>query len=156
MAVFRQWLVGFLACAMLVSLLTRLCPDGTPRRIARFTGGLLLLCALLRPLAKIEAPAAAWSVDGYREAMARLEAQLRDDSQTALADGIARELEAYIEDEAHSLGVRVDAAVTMEARGGGIVPERVTLRGAYSDALSDAIAAELGITKEMQTWIDSG
>ena len=44
----------------------------------------------------------------------------------------------------------------MGERDGVPVPERVTLRGAYSDALSDVIASELGIAKEKQTWIDSG
>lgn len=152
MAFFRQWLLGFLSCALLVSLLRPLCPDGALRQIARFTGGLLLLCALLRPLAKLELPDAAWSAEGYREAVERLERELSADAETALADGIARKLEAYIEDKADALGLRVRATVTM--RNG--VPERVTLRGAYSEALSDAIAAELGVAKEKQVWIDSG
>lgn len=156
MAFFRQWLGGFLACAAIVSLLTRLCPDGAPRRIARFTGGLLLLCALLRPLTEPELPDAAWNADGFREAAARLETELRADAQSALADGIARELAAYIEDKAAAMDVRVRAEVTMGARDGVPVPERVTLRGAYSAALSDAVASELGIAKEKQTWIDSG
>lgn len=152
MAFFRQWLLGFLSCALLVSLLRPLCPDGALRQVARFTGGLLLLCALLRPLAKFELPDAAWSAEGYIEAVERLERELGGNAENALADGIARELEAYIEDKADALGLRVQATVTM----GCGVPERVTLEGAYSEALSDMIAAELGVAKEKQVWIDSG
>lgn len=156
MTFFGQWLGGFLACAAIVSLLERLCPDGAPRLIVRFTGGLLLLCALLRAPEGFVQPDAARRAEDWREAAARLETELRSDAQSAFADGIARKLEAYIEDKAGTMGVRVRASVTMGERDGVPVPERVTLRGAYSAALSDVIASELGIAKEKQTWIDSG
>ena len=150
----RQWLLGVIACAMLVSVVQQLCPEGSVRKLARFTGGLLLLCAMLRPLTTVELPGVDWDAGGYREAVARLELELGAAQKNAMADGIAAELEAYIEDKAESLGANVQAQVTMGTGSGAPLPERVTLRGAYSAALAEAIEAELGVTKERQTWTD--
>ena len=150
----RQWLLGVVACAMLVSVAGQLCPEGGVRQIARFTGGLLLLCAMLRPLATVELPDGLWG-SGYREAVAALELELGAEREKALVDGIAAELQAYIEDKADSLGADVRSEVSMEVRGGVPTVTRVTLRGAYSAALAESIAAELGVTKEKQIWIDS-
>ncbi|MBQ7713295.1 MAG: hypothetical protein IJT71_00210 [Oscillospiraceae bacterium] len=153
MEFFREWLLGVVACAMLGSLLYWLCPDGAARQVARFTLALLLLCAMLRPLAALQLPDLAWDAARYREAAALLEAELERGYETALADGIARELEAYIEDKADGLGANVRATVALDAR---CAPERVTLYGRYSAALADWIASELGVAKERQTWIDGG
>ena len=150
----RQWLLGVIACAMAVSLLEQVCPDGSVRRTLRFAGGLLLLLAMLRPLETVDPGGTAWDAGGYREAVARLELELSDTRENALADGIASELAAYIEDKAGSLGVNVRAEVQMKSEDGTYTPDAVTLRGAYSEALSEHIADVLGIPKEKQTWIE--
>ena len=140
------------ACAVLVSVAGQLCPEGALRTVARFTGGLLLLLAMLRPVAGYEPDAAAWKAAGYREAVARLERELAVERENALRSGIAEEWEAYIEDKAGSLGAEVRAEAELNA--GDSVPERVTLRGAYSEELSRFLASELGIAKEKQVWIE--
>lgn len=139
------------ACAVLVSAATQLCPEGALRKIVRFAGGLLLLLAMLRPVAAYEPDAAAWSAGGYREAVARLERELTAERENTLRDGIAAEWEAYIEDKAGSLGAEVRVEAELDAAGN--VPERVTLHGAYSAELSRFLASELGIAKERQIWI---
>lgn len=154
MEFFRQWLLGVVACAMLAGAAAQLCPEGAVRRIVRFTGGLLLLLAMLRPLAETELPDVGWSADGYREAVARLELELA--GKNALADGIAAQLEAYIEDKAEGLGASVRARVEMETDGVAPLPKRVVLRGTRSEALADWIASELGVAKEDQVWIEGG
>ena len=45
----RHWLVGITCAAMLVALAESLIPAGSIRRIARLTGGLVLLAAILNP-----------------------------------------------------------------------------------------------------------
>lgn len=150
---FRQWLLGVIACAMVVSAAEQLCPEGSVRALTRFTGALLLLLAMLRPLSTAEFADITRNTLGYREAVARLELELGVTGENALSDGIASELEAYIGDKAESLGVRVRPEVTMERRGGAPVPQRVTLYGPYSEALSELIASELGVAKEKQLWI---
>ena len=154
MEFFRQWLLGVVACALLVSVGTQLCPEGSMRSVVRFTGGLLLLCAMLRPLTTLELPGLAWSGGAYREALAQARIELRAAEENALSDGIAAGLASYIEDKAGSLGAEVRAAVTVETRGGVPVPVGVTLRGAYSEALSNLVERELGVAKEHQRWIE--
>lgn len=156
MTFLRQWLLGVIACALLVSLAEQLCPPGSVRKVLRLTGGLLLTLAMLRPLATIDAGGLAWDAGSYREAVARLELELVAARENALSDGIAAELEAYIEDKAACLGAEVRAEVHMGSANGVPAPESVTLRGAYSAALSEAIASELGVAKEKQTWIGNG
>ena len=141
------------ACAVLVSVAAQLCPEGALRKIARFTGGLLLLLAMLRPIADYGPNATtAWNAGGYSEAVARLELELAAERENALRHGIAEEWEAYIEDKAGSLGAAVRAEAELD--GGDGVPERVTLYGAYSGELSRFLASELGIAKEKQIWIE--
>ncbi len=152
---FRQWLLGVVACALLVSVSTQLCPEGSMRGVVRFTGALLVLCAMLRPLTAAELPGLAWSGGAYREALARVQSELQKAEENALSDGIAAGLASYIEDKAESLGAEVRAAVTVEARDGVPVPVAVTLRGDYSEALSDLVERDLGVAKERQIWIES-
>lgn len=150
----RQWLLGVIACAMLVSVAGQLCPEGSVRRITRFAGGLLLLLTMLRPIAQLTSTDLGWDTPNYREAVAQLEAELGRERENTIADGIATELKAYIEDKAGSLGTDVRAEVAVEMRGGVPSVKGVTLHGAYSDALAEQIASELGIAKEKQVWID--
>ena len=49
MAFLRQWLLGVVSCAFLVSLLDQLTPEGSVRKLARFSGGLVLILCMLRP-----------------------------------------------------------------------------------------------------------
>lgn len=122
--------------------------------MARFTGGLLLLLAILHPPAGFEQSEFDWEFRDYREALAQSEAELNAVRENALAEGIAAGWSAYIEDKAGRLGAEVSVSVTLEPE--GAVPEYVTLRGAYHEKLSDALSEELGIAKEKQIWIDSG
>ncbi len=152
MAFFRQWLLGVVSCALLVGAVGQLCPDGSVRRLARFAGALLMLLSMLSPLTETGTATLAPWTESYCEAVARAKAELARDGENLLAEGIASELNAYIEDKAGSVGVRVRAAVEMGPHGG--VPERVTLYGGYSEALAELIAEQLGVAKEKQIWIE--
>ena len=46
----RSWLIAVAAAAFLVSLSQSLIPEGTVRKIASFTGGLILLLVMVKPL----------------------------------------------------------------------------------------------------------
>ena len=155
MEFFRQWLLGVVACAIFVSMVIQLCPEGSGRKLARFTGALLLLCAMLRPLTEWDLPESAWDAGSYRAAVAQLELELRGAEENALADGIAAGLASYIEDKADSMDANVRATVTVEPRDGACIPTGVTLRGAYNGEIAAFVERELGITKERQVWIDS-
>ena len=45
----RTWLSSIVAVTLLIAMAESLVPEGTMRRVAGFTGGLVLLLALVRP-----------------------------------------------------------------------------------------------------------
>ena len=55
MAAVREWLETVVLVTMLLALVESMIPEGAIRRIAGFTGGVILLIALLRPLLSEEA-----------------------------------------------------------------------------------------------------
>ena len=156
MTFLRTWLLGVVACAVLVSIAGQLAPDGAVRRAARFTGGMLLMLALLRPLLRIDLTDLAVNAGAYREAVAQLEEELGAQRQRELSARIAAQTGAYIEDKAASLGASIRAVVTTEERGGIPLPVSVTLYGEENAEISAYIERELGIAKEDQLWSTTG
>ena len=153
MAFLRQWLLGVVSCAFLVSLLDQLTPEGSVRKLARFSGGLVLILCMLRPLGTAEPRELALDLDGLSADRAALEEQYRDVSGQSLAAVIAERTGAYIEDKADELGLSVRAKVKTEEEDGVPLPVSVTLYGTENAALADYIERELGIAKEDQLWI---
>ena len=156
MTILRSWLLGVVACALLVSACEQLTDGGTMKKIVRFVGGMLLMLALLRPLLRIDLTALAVNAGAYREAVAQLEEELDAQRQRELSARIAAQTGAYIEDKAASLGASIRAVVTTEECGGIPLPVSVTLYGEENAEISAYIERELGIAKEDQLWITTG
>ena len=156
MTILRSWLLGVVACALLVSACEQLTDGGTMKKIVRFVGGMLLMLALLRPLLRIDLTDLAVNADAYREAVAQLEEELGAQRQRELSARIAAQTGAYIEDKAASLGASIRAVVTTEEHGGIPLPVSVTLYGEENAEISAYIERELGIAKEDQLWITTG
>lgn len=152
----RQWLLGIVACALLVSFCEQLTPAGALKKLVRFTGGLLLILSILQPVAHLDLDAVPLDFDVYREAMAQVHIELEEERNGALADGIAARMGAYIEDKAAQLGLTVRAVVKTENVNGTPLPVSVILCGKEDAALAEYIAAQLGIAKEKQVWKEAG
>ena len=152
----RAWLLGVIACAVLVSIAEQLCPEGAVRRVVHFTGGLLLLAVMLRPWAGAAAQLPGKWGAGYRVALEQADEELRAQQEKQLAHGIEEKLEAYIEDKAEDLDTPVRAELETQVRGGIAVPVGVTLHGAYSEELARWLEEDFGIAKEKQVWNKSG
>ena len=156
MAFLRQWLLGIVACALLVSFCEQLTPTGALKKLVRFTGGLLLILSTLQPVTRLDLDVLPLDLDVYREAMAQAHIELEDELEAALADGIAARTGAYIEDKAAQMGLSVRAVVETENADGAPLPVSVTLYGTENAALAEYIAAQLGIAKEKQVWKEAG
>ena len=156
MTILRSWLLGVVACALLVSACEQLTDGGAMKMIVRVVGGLLLMLALLRPLLRIDLTDLAAYAGAYREAVAQLEEELGAQRQRELSARIAAQTGAYIEDKAASLGASSRAGVTSEERGSVPRPASVTLYGEEYAEISAYIERELGIAKEDQLWITTG
>lgn len=156
MTFLRSWLLGVVACAVLVSLAGQLTDGGTMKKIVRFAGGMLLMLAMLRPLLRLDLAVLDVDLASYREAVSQLELELTQRQEDALSARIAAETGAYIEDKADELGLSVRAAVRTEEVDGVPLPVSVTLCGEENAALADCIERELGIAKEDQLWSTTG
>ena len=153
----REWIASLVAVSLFLSLAQSLIPEGTLRKIASFTGGLILLAALLQPLTV----AARWEVDldltPYEDAIEEQRLELAAAGSVQLAAEVARGAEAAIEAKAAALGLAVTAAVETQPDAHGTpVPSAVRIGGEYDEALSRWIAAELAIAPEAQVWGGNG
>ena len=152
----RDWILGLTAAALLCAAALELCPKGPVKGVTRAVCGLVLALAMLHPLLRLDS--AAWAL---HMAEYRARAEELTGAGTALPERldrtvIERELEAYILAKAEALGVPLRSArVTLRWSAAGVwTPVAVTLEGPWQAALSDWIAAELGLPEEAQTWRD--
>lgn len=149
----RSWLASIAAVTMALTVLQTLVPEGTLRKISGFTGGLLLLAALLQPVLKTDLGRLRLDFSDYEEAVAGRAAELDAAGKEELAAIIAGRSAAYISDKADALGLGVAARVETEPGSDGIpLPVSAELMGPYSRELADWIAGELGIPAERQVW----
>lgn len=149
----REWLTGVVAVTLLLFVIRTLLPEGTVRRIGEFTGGLVLLAALLQPLgglalADLEIDLAAWEQE-----IEQLQGELEEAQTEELSAVIAERTAAYISHEADALGLYLQVTVETETTEEGVaVPAAVTLEGPYSERMEAWMETELNIPRERQVW----
>ena len=149
----RAWLTSVVLVSVLLSAAQSLIPPGTVRKAAGFTGGLILLLVLLRPVLGADLGRLELDFDGYQAEISDRQEELAAAQTETLAELIAEETEAYIWDKAGELGVEVTTRVETRTGEDGIpVPWSAELTGQRSGALSSYLEAELGIPAERQVW----
>lgn len=146
-AALREWLLGVTVCAAAAALARELSSEGAAKEAVRFAGGLLVLLALLRPLAVVEVSLPVFSTVSIQSQ----EETYRAAYQQALADDIAARTAAYIEDKARSMGLSVSAEVLVSSDDVPL-PMGAALRGDYSAALTNALTEELGWEQGSVIW----
>ena len=134
----RAWLTSVVLVSVLLSAAQSLIPPGTVRKAAGFTGGLILLLVLLRPVLGADLEHLELDFDHYQAAVEERQEELADTQTEAMASIIAEQTEAYILDKAGELGLEV--------------PWSAELTGSWSQALASALETELGIPAERQVW----
>ena len=150
----RSWLTSIAAVTLMLTVVQTLVPEGTLRKISGFTGGLLLLAALLQPVLKTDLGRLRLDFSDYEAAIGERAAELDVAGKEELAAIIAGRTAAYISDKADALGLgELTAQVETEPGPDGTpLPACVKLTGPYSQILADWIAGELGIPAERQVW----
>ena len=142
----RAWLTSVVLVSVLLSAAQSLIPPGTVRKAAGFTGGLILLLVLLRPVLGADLEHLELDFDHYQAAVEERQEELADTQTEAMASIIAEQTEAYILDKAGELGLEVTVRVETRTEGNGIpVPWSAELTGSWSQALASALETELGI-----------
>lgn len=148
----REWLLGLIAAAIAMAVLQTVLPEGSVKKVAGITGGLVLVVMLLRGAGAVHLPELP---DAYEEYASQIDRQLQsyqDRQRQQMEVLIAQAVRAYISDKAQALGLSAEARV--EVRWDGETPElyRVTMDVPYHAALSEEIERELGVTQEKQCW----
>lgn len=100
----QEWLRAVVVTALLLSVVQTLLPEGNVRRIASFSGGLILMLVLLRPLLGTDLSALELDLAPYREAIEERQAELEAESDQELEQLIAERTVAYILEEAGQAG----------------------------------------------------
>ena len=153
MGALREWLTSLVAVSMLLSVAQNLVPEGSIRKIASFTGGLILLVVLLRPLLGADLSRLDLHLEDYERAIGQRQEELGAAGEAELAGIIEERTAAYISDKADTLGLAVKVQVETKPAGDGVpVPWRAELWGPRSPALATYMEEELGIPGERQVW----
>lgn len=156
-AALREWITSVVMVTLLLSVTQTLLPEGGVRKLASFTGGLILLVALTRPLLGTELERLELDLEPYRQAVQERQTELRESGEKELSELIAQRTAAYIWDKAEELGLQVAVRVTVEPDENGVpVPAAVEVMGPPSEELADYLERELGISRERQDWKDEG
>ena len=149
----REWLSAVVAVAMLLTVAQTLMPEGTVRKIASFTGGLILLVALLQPVLGADLSRLDLDLDAYAAAIQERQAELEAAGSTELTERIETQTAAYISDKADALGLTVTVRVeTRPGEGGVPVPWSAEVTGPRSEALAAYMEQKLGIPRGRQIW----
>ena len=153
MTAVREWLTAVVTVTLLLSVVQTLVPEGSLRKIAGFTGGLLLLAVLLRPVTEIDLSGLDTEMEDWARTIGERQEELSAEQEEALASGIAERTASYISDKAEKLGLEVKIRVETETGGDGVpVPVRAEIDGPWSGELSSYMAETLGISRERQVW----
>ena len=153
MGALREWLTSLVAVSMLLSVAQTLVPEGSIRKITSFTGGLILLVVLLRPLLGADLSRLDLHLEDYERAIGQRQEELASAGEAELAGIIEERTAAYISDKADTLGLAVKVQVETKLAGDGVpVPWRAEIWGPRSPALATYMEEELGIPGERQVW----
>ena len=151
----REWLLSIIMVSFLISLLRVLLPEGNLRKIGVFTGSLVLLSAILRPLVRLEPEWPAWDMASYESEIAERMDELNGRQSDAFRAQVAEASAELIQAKAAELGASVSAVVTVRTENETPLPWSVTLDGAWNAALSEWIRVALDIPPERQEWRES-
>ena len=149
---FRTWLIGVMTAALVLSILHALLPKGSIRTIAQFTGGLILVLVILRPLPALDV--SGWRME-YQTYTSQIDEQIavyEKAHQEELRAIIEQESAAYISDKGSSLGIVCHPVVTTQEQNGIPYPAEVTLDIEWNETLSRYITEELDIPAQNQYW----
>lgn len=151
----KEWLLSIVMLSFLISLLRLLMPEGGLRKVGAFTGSLVLMAAILRPLVRLEPELPEWDMRAYESAISERMEELNERRADAFREQAAGKCAELIQAKAAELGVPVSAAVTMRIENGTPLPHSVRLDGARNAALSEWLYDALDIPPERQEWTQS-
>lgn len=152
----KSYLLSVTAVSLLLALLQAILPNGAVKRTAALAGGLLVILAVVSPLAQLDYDSLAKSIARIQIETEALETGVSVGNRELMADIISERCQAYILDKAEQMGVMLQVEITVSQGTGYPYPTEAVLRGTVTEAqrtaLTAYIAENLGIPAESQTW----
>ena len=156
MDAFRVWLMGLMAVALILTVLSSVLPEGSVKKIAGVTGGLVLLMVILQGAERLDLGKLQLSYDDYSR---QINEQIKAFQEKNCRDMdllIQERCSAYISEQAQSLGLSCTPQVQTAWMEEDIpVPTGVILDIPYHAELGEIIERNLGIKAEKQVWSTS-
>lgn len=151
----KEWMLSIIMLAFLISLLRVLLPEGSLRKVGAFTGSLVLMAAILRPLVRLEPEWPVWDMEPYEAAVSERMEELNAAAEERFRLQVAERSAELIREKAAELGTSLSVEVTVRMEDGVPLPWTVTLGGAWDGELSAWLKNTLDIPPERQYWADS-
>lgn len=158
MGAVRGWLLTVIGASLICALADALMPPGAVRRVGRLVCGLVLLGAILSPLAQLDLPGGQRWLEDYLASLEAREEDLTETVNSQMKVIIEREYAAYIVDKAARLGLTCDPRVECGLSEEGLyLPVRVRVTGALTEEerarIAGMIAEDLGVPESEQLYI---
>lgn len=159
MAGARAWLLSILAAALICALADVLIPKGAVKQTGRLVCGLVLVVAVLGPMARLELEDGRRWLEDYFAAVDGREEELRSQVDAGMKTIIEQRCAAYIVDKAAQLGLECSVRVECETGEEGVyLPVRARVTGRLSEAdraeLARLLTQELAIPPEGQSFAE--
>ena len=153
----KQWLLGVTGAAILAALAEGIMPEGGIRPIGKLVCGLMLLAAVLKPLAGLD-------VTAFPEELLYdipHSQQLEEETQARMKQLIEEEFSAYSMDKARDFGVDCGIRVTCQREESGLfLPSGAEVSGITETEEQAAVAAilctELGLSEDSLSFQEGG
>ena len=156
----RGWLLTVIAACVLCALAERLMPPGPVKRAGSVTCGLVLLWAVLSPLARPDLMSGQAWLEDYLDSLEQRETELRGQVNEGTKVLIEQEYAAYIVDKAAEWELNCTARVKCRVEEGLYIPDETMVAGPFSDVeqsrLTQMIREDLGVPAERQTFYAEG
>lgn len=155
----RNWILSVTISAMIVAVAESMMPPGTVKKVARLTGGLVLMLGILQPILRMDYEDLFLAANGFPSVSLEEQETSKTGNEEILKSIIEEELSAYVLDKAKNMGCSCEVEFRcVPGEGGTPVPEAVMVRGLLNAAqrrtMEALLTGDLGIPKDHQTYIN--
>lgn len=159
MGAVRSWLLAVIAAALLCAVADALMPPGAVKRVGRLVCGLVLIGAILSPLAALDLEGSQRWLEGYLVSVRTRETELEETVNDQIKVIIEQKYAAYIVDKAAQLGLTCRARVECGLSEDGLyLPVRTEVTGSMTadvqGRLIRIILSDLGVPAESQIYVE--
>lgn len=153
----RQYLISVAAVCLLQTLISTALPESKIKKMAALAGSLLIILTVISPVASLDTESIAGTLSQFilDTEMARTGIEVHQED--LLRDIIKDNCETYILDKASSMGLTLQAEITLSDTEGTPYPTGVKIKGEMTveqmQKLSRYISEDLGIPADKQEWM---